>query len=593
MNIEALQINLVHQDAHVRSNTLSSLLKLGNHEAYGLLMFAAHNHFSSETRHEAKAAALELQTKLFGNLQNSEPLDASELQAVEELGSEDKAVRDKATQVLQSASEPEDLQKLLDQLQREKDPQIISQLIPICAELGGNHVFAVIAPFLRSGNEKIRHSVIASFPHFDRPETTSLLIRFSRDSSALVQQEALKRLQALPDDIVVESIRKLTQTDSQALDKEAAIYVIVKLNLVKAFPYLKNLLHDKDSMVTKHVRQAIAYLEKTGKITIPPKTTPLPQSTPKTEPEESVSTPTISTESQPEKPQPSTELTVEAPAPQAITDEDLADQKELLKRIGQAEEKEAINGLFRLMEKNWFHLLPNLKDVIVERATRKLLASYLMAIGSGKQDSLEEFVVECLPHPDGRIQANSIEALRLIGSSSHLDKIVPFVKSRVDRARANAIRTLHPHQMVDTFTELKEMLESGKENRQLSAIYVISDLLEPELIPLLETAMDFPNPKVTKRAIETLKMFVLKGYEPARTIAENWGILKDMEPPPPPPEPATKDGEPTDILAQSGIIEPSATVPIPKETAASKTKKDEGGSKFANLVKNLFKTKTK
>ncbi|MBW7875701.1 MAG: HEAT repeat domain-containing protein [Candidatus Cloacimonetes bacterium] len=583
MNIEALQINLVHQDAHVRSQTLTSLLKLGNHEAYGLLMFAAHNHFSSETRHEAKAAALELQSKLFGNLQNPPPMDAEELQAVEELGSEDKEVREKATQqMLQSANEPEDLQKLLEQLQREKDPQIISQLIPICAELGGNHVFAVIAPFLRSGNEKIRHSVVASFSHFDRPETTSLLIRFSRDSSAMVQQESLRKLQALSDDIVVESIRKLTQADSQALDKEAAIYVIVKLSLTKAFPCLKSLLHDKDSMVTKHVRQAIAYLEKTGKISAPPKPEPVPP-IPQEAPE-----PEDIKEKQVQQVEPEV---LESNPPQAVTAEDIADQKELLKRIGQAEEKEAINGLFRLMEKNWFHLLPELKDVIVERGTRKLLASYLMAIGAGKQDVLEEFVVECLPHPDGRIQANSIEALRLIGSSAHLEKIVPFVKSRVDRARANAIRTLHPHQMVNTSSELKEMLESGKENRQLSAIYVISDLLEPELIPLLETAMDFPNPKVTKRAIETLKMYVLKGYEPARTIAENWGILKELEPPPPEPEIESK--QETDILEQAGISDSPTAPPASKSETDSLAKKEVSGSKFANLVKNLFKPKAK
>ena len=57
MTIQELQSKLNHSDMEVRTKTLQSLLKMGNHEAYGLLMYVAGNHFSPETRREAKKQA--------------------------------------------------------------------------------------------------------------------------------------------------------------------------------------------------------------------------------------------------------------------------------------------------------------------------------------------------------------------------------------------------------------------------------------------------------------------------------------------------------------------------------------------------------
>ena len=55
MTIQELQSKLNHSDMEVRTKTLQSLLKMGNHEAYGLLMYVAGNHFSQKRDEKLKS----------------------------------------------------------------------------------------------------------------------------------------------------------------------------------------------------------------------------------------------------------------------------------------------------------------------------------------------------------------------------------------------------------------------------------------------------------------------------------------------------------------------------------------------------------
>ena len=173
--------------------------------------------------------------------------------------------------------------------------------------------------------------------------------------------------------------------------------------------------------------------------------------------------------------------------------------------------------------------MDELKESINERNSKRLLATFIMALAQSKDKNHKDFLKQCLKHTDGRVQANAIEALRMLGCVEVKTELLPFLtESNHDRARANAIIFLHPTGLINTTQELQNMLSSKNDNRKLSAIFAIMDLFDPKLIPLLESPIDSPNPKVTRRAIDALKLFVLDKQDTAIKMAEEWKIMEEM-----------------------------------------------------------------
>ena len=151
-----------------------------------------------------------------------------------------------------------------------------------------------------------------------------------------------------------------------------------------------------------------------------------------------------------------------------------------------------------------------------------------MAIAQSHDKSFKDYLLNCLQHDDPRVQANSIEALRMIGCVDVKQQILPFVNSRNDRTRGNAIVFLHSTGLIDTEQELSTMLQSRSDNRKLSAIFSMAEIFDPFLIPLLEIPMDSPNPRVSRRAMDVLRMYVLEDHPKAIDIAKNWNIYDEM-----------------------------------------------------------------
>ena len=75
---------------------------------------------------------------------------------------------------------------------------------------------------------------------------------------------------------------------------------------------------------------------------------------------------------------------------------------------------------------------------------------------------------------------------------------------------------------------MRSALNSKNDNRKLSAIFAIMDLFEPQFINLLEGPIDSPNPVVTKRALEALRLFVLDKQKTAVTLAEKWKVMEEI-----------------------------------------------------------------
>lgn len=520
MSINELQSQINNPELTVRHQALKQLVKLSNHESYGLLMYISNNHFSPETRHEAKKGSLIVQKALFSDQEQKEiaqPFSSEETQALLLLKNDAPASRIEALNQIKNSTNPKVIDQLSRFLQTERDPSVLILAIQCLSELGKTRSIPFIASFLRSKNENIRKCVLDSLAKIKGDDAISLMIRFTRDSSEIVRNSSLNGLKDFSHQEVLSVLQQLIQKEN-AVYKDAVLFTIVKLEIKDGFVLLDGLTSDSSEKVAANAIKAIEILKRKGLYT---------ESTPKPTAHESEvkqAEPTAANTSEPSPPIAGHSESTESETPDIDENEE-----QILRAITHGEEKAAIEALFELMAKEYYSHLSNLREKIVERGSRKLLATYLIVIAQSKDPSHKDFLLECLTHPDARVQANTIDAIKSLHLTELKDQIVPMLDSNHDRVKTSALIFLHPLGLIETKKFLTSMLKSRSDNRKLSAIFAITDISDANFVPLLELAMDAPNPKVSSKAIDTLKIFVLLKEDCAIKLANQWGILSEIE----------------------------------------------------------------
>ncbi|MCJ8346878.1 HEAT repeat domain-containing protein [bacterium] len=520
MSITELQSKINNPELSIRHQALKQLVILSNHESYGLLMYISNNHFSPETRHEAKKASLIVQKFLFSDQEKkeiSQPFSDEEKQALLQLKNEEAKIRIEALHHLKNSNNPKVIDQLSRFLQTERDSDVLILAIESLSHLGKTRSIPFIASFLRSKNENIRKCVLDSLAKIKGDDAISLMIRFTRDSSEIVRNSSLIGLKNFQHQEILSVLHQLIQKEN-AVYKDAVLFTIVKLEIKEAFPLLEGLSQDSSEKVAANASKAIEILKRKG---IYSSKTEATQGSAPTE----VST--IPKETSPEIESTTSKESSEITDNNEIVKDE--EEEQIHRTITHGEESAAVDALFELMSKEYFAHLAELREKIVERGSRKLLATYLIIIAQSKDLSHKEFLLECLKHPDARVQANTIDAIKSLGLVELKDQLLPLLESNHDRVKTSALIFLHPLGAVDTKKILTSMLKSRSDNRKLSAIFAITDISDPEFIPMLELAMDAPNPKVSSKAIETLKIFVLLKEDCAIKLANQWGILSEME----------------------------------------------------------------
>lgn len=620
-NIQELQEKLNNSDNKVRLEAIKQAYEVGSHEAYGLLMYAAHHHFSPETRRAAHKGALLLQKKLFekgtpvgtAEIEQADPVEDSIREA---LGSPDAQTRIDTIKSIAGNDRKELYPLILKQLHSEQNPQVQKYFILACARLGGNDSQPHLRQFLRSGDQEVRASVVRALGSFGDQENIVLFMLFSRDPAQSVRTEAVKVLENCSKEHLRSAIGKL-QERNRDVEKDAIIFSIARFQIEDCYPILEELSKDPSQNIQERAGKALDYVKKSA---APAAQAPDPTreeanpskedkpETSYTAVEKSSEAPKEESSSQPSTEDATSELEEEVGSSSAETDKQ---EENMLRVIRQGEESSALQGLFDLIALNRLTRLGELVEPIKERNSKRVTATFLMAVGQSKDRNLKDFVLESLENPDGRIQANAVEAVRMLDLTEELkSQILPLAtQSSNDRVRANSIISLHKTSLIDTKAEIENMLSSSKDNRKLSALYAIQDLMDPAMIPLLEGPIESPNPKVTKKTLEILKNFYLDEEVSAIKLVKDFGLEEEMkveeiaEEENPGSEGEEESNEPENMESimesmnsekNEGYKTESDTKEAPAKETKEETSKDEkkdGLSKIKSAFQNLFKKK--
>jgi len=139
-------------------------------------------------------------------------------------------------------------------------------------------------------------------------------------------------------------------------------------------------------------------------------------------------------------------------------------------------------------------------------------------------------IVECfsrsrllLMHQDDRVRANAVEAIAVTDLAKAAELLPPLLEDQNSRVVGNALLALEKAGKADIVAELKRMLGRGRESFKHSVIYVISQIREAMVIPLLEKLLRDPNPRLRDKAFT-----VLQTYAAARVSGASV-FLRDVE----------------------------------------------------------------
>ena len=145
-----------------------------------------------------------------------------------------------------------------------------------------------------------------------------------------------------------------------------------------------------------------------------------------------------------------------------------------------------LNFIKDAVSTNRREVLPALVKHLKHEKSERILATLVLAIGHlGSREHVDDIAV-FLKSPVNRVVANTVESLGMIGGEKAMGLIKPYINHADNRTRANAIVALKDVPETDIATPLGEMLNSGHDLMQRSAIWASLNIGDATCLDLLE-----------------------------------------------------------------------------------------------------------
>ena len=152
----------------------------------------------------------------------------------------------------------------------------------------------------------------------------------------------------------------------------------------------------------------------------------------------------------------------------------------------------------------------------------RVIASAVLALGhvSGSKKLVCKTLEGYSNHADERIRANSIEALTNVTLPRERDFLLKSLKDVNNRVKGNAIVALWENSRSCCKVALDELVESTKENHQLTAVYCIGELADWKLAQTCKDLLSSSYLKVSQQMEQTLNH--LRDISAVANVLEDW-----------------------------------------------------------------------
>ena len=151
-------------------------------------------------------------------------------------------------------------------------------------------------------------------------------------------------------------------------------------------------------------------------------------------------------------------------------------------------------------EHGWKGSLDYLLRMLEREDNSFVLASLVKVVAAQGKASVIDILRPLLSYPDHRVRANTVEALGMIDSERLFDIIAPCLCDPDHRVCANTVRAIWRFNREKALGKLAELLTAGSVPERRSVMYVLGEIDDPGIGPLIERALGDEDDDVRERA---------------------------------------------------------------------------------------------
>lgn len=476
-----------------RKKAIISLVKHPTAENITILRSIAESDESVELRFLAKKALNYVKSVIKPQVADEKSVRAARINIInlkKYLEGNEKSVSEKIAiiQYLINNNISESLSTLVDYLQIENDPMIISAVVKAVGKFGNEPEIRVLVRYLEHENARVRANTIEALEYIDSPKIYPYIIKKIDDGDNRVKANAIKVVQKLNTIDIIKILKAMLFSSSQSM-QESAIFVMGYFPSEENALLLENFIQSSNAAVSE---KAVNTLEKYSQKEIK-KASEILKKVKKSENiiDEFESALTLF-----EKRTPIESAVDDLKISLSSYDADLK-----VNFINNA-----VNNNLPETGKIILEHLPNEKDV-------KVIATILINLGRLQYKPAVKHLISALEMKNPRCRANAVESLRLIGDKSSFKHIKPMLEDENNRVKANAIIALKDEPDIDLIKPLAEMVNSKNELMQKSALYSISEIDTPPFRAFLLDLKVSEFKDVASQTLEYIQKLENKGVK--------------------------------------------------------------------------------
>ncbi|PKL41906.1 MAG: hypothetical protein CVV41_17220 [Candidatus Riflebacteria bacterium HGW-Riflebacteria-1] len=365
---------------------------------------------------------------------------------------------------------------LLNAINTETVSQLKASMIIGLGKFANADDVSVLAPFLKNEDARIRANAVEALAMIAGEDAYRCIISCMSDDDNRVKTNVVRALQNVGGQSLFNLLKKMSQ-DDKVWTRASAAYAFYRIKSPQSLVALAQMaLGDSEPEIRKRAFEYIVAESREGNPAAVVVLEKLKQS-----------------QSQDE---------FAAGMPEAHVEE--ASEDDVIKLLNSEEAARRYIALSKISAD-----ATGLSDAFYEAFCREqdtfLLSMMLTIVRERKLSSAFDRCSQLLSHADDRVRANAVEAVAAsLPAGASLDCLLPLLKDKYSRVVANALLALYRLNRVEIIPELRIMLGKGRESFKRSALYVISQLREPILVPMLEKMLHDHNPRVRDSAFEIL-----------------------------------------------------------------------------------------
>ena len=373
----------------------------------------------------------------------------------------------------------------------ENDPILRSNMVIIMGVLGNKKTIKTIATYLKDTDPRVRANAIEALEFTGDPNAYPIVVNALGDQDNRIRANAIKALRNYGKINCIALLRKMLKS-TQIWMRESAAYALSIVARDEALPLLIELLIDSVESIRKRAAEGIATLAEKGDTAADSILEQLATVWPDKN---------------------------AAPSPVDLRHLfDTGSSESLEHSLDSMSTEDKVQYIRTAMENHDKSRLVNLITLAQSESDDFIKANAIIALGKLGDEHTIDVLSDFLASTKDRVRANAIEALATIGGKKVPPLLVGHLDDPNNRCRANAVIGLKEHPYFDIVKPLKTMVSSEVVLMRKSALYAISDIGTPEMVPVLEILCTDKDESIRSEALKLMKMLAHNGMENASSV---------------------------------------------------------------------------